>query len=174
VICLTETRIKNEPLTKLKQTNYSFIHADSKTNAGGVAMYDLNTLEFELCQKQYQLTNSESIFISINNLTQPLIIGVIYRHPSSTSQDAFVEDLSFCLIDLNKPNLNYYLLGDYNINTSEVNRTPIGTQFLNALISGGAFPIITKLTRVTDSSATIIDHITTNDSKYLIRSDKTS
>jgi len=35
-----------------------------------------------------------------------------------------------------------------------VNRPPIGTRFLSALISCGAFPIITKLTRVTDSSAT--------------------
>ena len=34
--------------------------------------------------------------------------------------------------------------------------------FINTLISCGTFPIITKPTRVTDTTATIIDHIITN------------
>jgi len=100
VICLTDTRIKNEHLTNPELTSYSIVHADSITNTGRVAMYVLNILKFKLCQKQYQLTNSKSIFISINNLTPPLIIGVIYRHPSTTRQDAFVEDLSLNLTSI--------------------------------------------------------------------------
>ena len=40
--------------------------------------------------------------------------------------------------------------------------------FINTLTSCGTFPIITKPTRVTDSTATIIDHITTNVTNYEI------
>ena len=40
--------------------------------------------------------------------------------------------------------------------------------FINALLSCGAFPFITKPTRVTDTTATIIDHIITNVTNHKI------
>jgi len=57
-------------------------------------------------------------------------------------------------------------LGNLNINTSKVNRNPVGTRFRNTLISYGVSHLITKPTRVTESRATIIDHIVTNDFLY--------
>ena len=42
--------------------------------------------------------------------------------------------------------------------------------FINTLISCGTFPIITQPTRVTDSTATIIDHIITNVTNHEILS----
>ena len=38
----------------------------------------------------------------------------------------------------------------------------LAEQFINAIVSCGAFPLVTKRNRVADNSATIIDHITTN------------
>ena len=60
IICLSETRIKHEPLINIQLNNYSFIHANSKTNAGGVAMYIHDTVKFEVSPKQYELANTES------------------------------------------------------------------------------------------------------------------
>ena len=40
--------------------------------------------------------------------------------------------------------------------------------FINTLLSCGAFPIITKPTRVTGTTATIIDHIITNVTNHKI------
>ena len=42
-------------------------------------------------------------------------------------------------------------------------------KFLHTLISNGAIPLITKATRVTDRSSTIIDHIIINDTKHRIK-----
>ena len=88
-------------------------------------------------------------------------IGVIYRHPSQILINDFVEDLSNCITDYNEHNINYFILGDLNINTSLINRSLDAMRFINTLLSCGAFPIITKPTRVTDTTATIIDHIIT-------------
>ena len=40
--------------------------------------------------------------------------------------------------------------------------------FINTLISCGNFPIITKPTKITDSTATIIDHMITNVTNHAI------
>ena len=77
--------------------------------------------------------------------------------------NAFVEDLSNCLTDFDKHNINYFILGDLNINASPINKSPDVMHFINTLISCGTFPIITKPTRVTDLTVTIIDHIITNE-----------
>ena len=53
IICLSETKIKDENITvPLGLTNYEFIHTDSKTNAGGVAMYINSDIKFEKPKKE--------------------------------------------------------------------------------------------------------------------------
>ena len=60
VICLSETRIKKDPLINIKFTNYSFVHIYSKSNASGVAIYIRNSLNYEISQNQRLLTEVES------------------------------------------------------------------------------------------------------------------
>ena len=59
-------------------------------------------------------------------------------------------------------------MSDSNINTSTIERTPVAKRFLNMLLSCGVLPLITKPTRVSDNSATIIDHVLTNDYDHFI------
>ena len=116
-----------------------------------------------MCENQYQLCNSEALWLNIINQSDTFfVIGVIYRHPSLILINAFIEDLSNCFTDYNKHNINYSILGDLNINISPINRSADAMHFINTLISCKTFPIIIKPTRVTDITATIIDHIITN------------
>ena len=39
IICITETRIKNQPQINVPIPNYGFAHANSKSNAGGFAKH---------------------------------------------------------------------------------------------------------------------------------------
>ena len=39
IICLSETKLKNNPWLNTSIPNYSFYHSPSPINAGGVAMY---------------------------------------------------------------------------------------------------------------------------------------
>ena len=48
-----------KPITVI--SNYIFLHVNSKTNAGGVAMYIRDIVKFRICRKQHELTNSEAL-----------------------------------------------------------------------------------------------------------------
>ena len=169
VICITETHIKNQLLSNLDLPNYSFVHVNSTTNAGGVAMYISDNLKYKVCENQYQLCHSEALWVNIIDQSDTsFVIGVIYCHSSQILINNFIEDLSNSLTDYNKHNINYFILGDLNINTSLINRSLDAMHFINTLLSCGAFPIIIKPTRVTDTSATIIDYIITNITKHKI------
>ena len=92
VICLSETCLKKDPLNNIKLTNYSFVHVNSKSNAGGVAIYVCNNLNHEISQNQNVITNSESLRITIAANLLSYTLGIIYRHPSSSDVEAFIED----------------------------------------------------------------------------------
>ena len=42
--------------------------------------------------------------------------------------------------------------------------------YINSILSHGAIPLITKPTRISNNSLTIINHIITNDSKHELQS----
>ena len=52
-----------------------------------------------------------------------------------------------------------YLFGDININIYNNQSNSISDKYLSMLASNGLFQLITKPTRVTDTSASLIDHI---------------
>ena len=59
-----------------------------------------------------------------------------------------------------------YIIGDINININKTNlNCPPDDRYMQVIASNGAFSLITKPTRVTDKTATVIDHITTNDTR---------
>ena len=57
-----------------------------------------------------------------------------------------------------------------NINLHRDNCTNSANSYINLILSHGAIPLITKPTRISNSSSTIINHIITNDSKHKLQS----
>ena len=74
----------------------------------------------------------------------------------------FCEKLNATLSNLNKSNKKFLILGDLNLNTTGCNQHPHAKDYLNILSSNAAFPLITKPTRITSTSSTLLDHIITN------------
>ena len=58
IICVMETKLKTQPLLNIDISGYTFVHVDSPTTAGGVAMYIGNALQFSLLDN-LQLTVNE-------------------------------------------------------------------------------------------------------------------
>ena len=139
-----------------------FLHANSTTRAGG--LYILSSISFNLLGKN-QLSNvgCEDLWVSLNfpGVQRTVVIAVIYRHPRSDS-NAFIETLNNKLgeIDCNKN--DFYLMGDINLNISESDCSSSSINYLSMLESNGVFQLITKPTRVTKNSASLIDHIFTS------------
>ena len=173
IICISESRLKGNPITNITLPGYDFIHNDSPTSAGGVAVYIANNISYNLLTNlKIEVDNCENIWIELTSYK--LIIGTIYRHPKNILQ-TFMEGLNKNMEVLK--NKKVFLIGDMNINLSHPYQQT-ATDYLNLLHSNGYIPIITTPTRVTDNSSTIIDHIITNDyvhslSPGVIKSDLT-
>ena len=63
----------------------------------------------------------------------------------------------------------FYIIGVISIDISKINQNSSqADRYMQVITSNGAFSLITKSTRVTDKTATVIDHIITNDTAHSI------
>ena len=63
---------------------------------------------------------------------------------------------------INKENKLFYLIGDFNIDMLKINSNTYSQNMINRVICSSFYPQITKPTRITHKSATLIDNIMTN------------
>ena len=113
-----------------------------------------------------KLNGCEELWLNIktNDISnQKFTVGVIYRHPnySNSTVKEFSEALCNSINKITNRKDTFYLLGNLNIDLTVNKRSLSSLYFLNSLISCGSLPIITIPTRVTETSATIIDHVIT-------------
>ena len=107
-------------------------------------------------------TNYESCFIEIENENKRnIIVGVIYR--AHTPINGFITDINPVLQKINEEKKLSYIMGDYNIDLLKVECDRRIHDYLDLIYSYSLIPTIYKPTRITESSATCIDNILTND-----------
>ena len=163
IITISETRLRDNNVYNISITGYEFISKASKTNAGGVGMYVKDTLNFiKRPDLEITLDGVETCFIELPRVKQNhVIIGCIYRHPHSDRED-FKEILREKLEYLNTQGYEVYIAGDINQDFFRYSTDKLTSDYLDMLLNLGYMPIITKATRITDHSASLIDHIYTN------------
>ncbi len=107
----------------------------------------------------------ESLFIEIvNNTEWNFIFGVIYRPNTEphADMDIFSSNMEDIMDTIKKGNLPCVISGDFNVDLLRFKTHAKTNAFLDGICSHGFLPIISKPTRVTTSSATLIDHMYTN------------
>ena len=141
---------------------------NSSTNAGGVAFYILNSLKFNRRKDlEFNSDDSENLFIEVNlTKSKVFIIGVIYRHPTC-SLKKFQEQFLLTLNKLAHGKLDFVISGDYNVDLLKHEIKQTVNDYINAVHTEGCFNIINKPTRITDTSATLLDHVYTNVSQNI-------
>ena len=146
--------------------DYVMEHCPTEAEKGGTAIFISNMLDYKkrndlLIYKPHLL---ESIFIETQNPTDKKnsIIGVIYRHPSMSVKEFNETYLEELLNKINKENKNFILLGDYNIDLLNCNVNTDTSVFLDNMCAASLIPAITKPTRITTHSKTLIDNIFNN------------
>ena len=165
VICITETRLHDDmPLSNIQIEGYDFVHTPTPTRCGGAGIYIKSSLEYE------QLNNfsvcheniSESIFIEIKNPHKKnLTIGCIYRHHTPI-QTFISEFFNPVLTKITKSKKVFALLGDFNVDLSKYGTHADTESFYDLTSANGFRPLILQPTRVTSTSATLIDNIFIN------------
>ena len=89
------------------------------------------------------------------------LCGSVYRHPHYNF-DEFFKYLESCLSTIAKENKEVYICGDFNLDLLKIDTDHFTQHFFNLLCSYGLLPHFLQPTRVTESSATIIDNIFSN------------
>ena len=165
VIAVTETWLKPNECDSLFNISGYDLYTKSRTikSGGGVAIYVNNNLKHTvLCEMSLVIENCmESTFVEIDlKNSKQIIIGCIYRAPD-TNLTFFNDNLQSLLNKVVKNN-SLYLCGDFNIDLLKYHQHAQCRNFADQLFSYGLYPLITKPTRITKTSASLIDNIYTN------------
>ena len=87
--------------------------------------------------------------------------GVVYRPPGQ-DLDEFNTDFSQLISSLTKKNNDVFILGDFNIDLLKVHDHSLTSNFFDIMSSNHFLPSITKPTRITSNTSTLIDNILSN------------
>ena len=145
---------------------YKFIHNHRiDADGGGVGLYLAENFEFKN-RPDLVFQNSqcaESLFAEVIRPKQKnLIIGVLYRPPNQNLQD-FIDGLDSFLVRISKENKACYLMADWNLDLMKHHKHDKTSEFLDIMFSRAFFPLISRPTRITSSTASLIENIFTND-----------
>jgi exonuclease III len=149
-------------LNSIDGYNIAHCHRNFK-RGGGVALYISNDLNFKI-RHDLNLKNSdeyESVFVEIESHPKNTIVGVIYRPPDRSPQ-SFIHNLSNTVNLINNEKLPSFICGDFNINLLKISTHQESNDFLNIMYEANYYPTITKPTRLTTRTSSLIDNIFSN------------
>ena len=138
---------------------------------GGVVLYIRESLQYKyLPEKSKYIDNcAEILSVEITlEKDKKATICCIYRAPN-TNLD-MLRDLMYNTIFRNKRNKTIYVCGDFNVDLLQYDKHRDTNHFIDRLYSLGLHPLITRPTRITSHSNTLIDNIYTTDVTSCIQS----
>ena len=154
-----ENFVKNIDLNGYKQP----FTTETNSGKGGVLLYIKEKYEsFERNDLKIRDDDYEGVWAEITNeKSKNIVCGCIYRHPSANSS-TFNVYIRKCLSILQKEDKEVYISGDFNIDLLKYNSNNYYKEFYDLMTSYVFLPLINDPTRVTETTATIIDNIYTN------------
>ena len=180
ILCFNETMCSVEDLPfKGKELELENFHppfvqkpARDSNRGGGLVIYlNKKLCSYNDCKVLDDLSENtdfkvgEFFFVEISRENNKnIIIGNMYRSPSKAADpNNFVNNLEQKLKLLEKhKNKIIALLGDSNIDLLKIDAYQPAKRYFDLLQEHGFAPLISRPTRITNHSATLIDHIFTN------------
>ena len=168
IIAISETKIRiSDNITdqyNLENYNYTFEHNDTPTYFGGVGFYIQNNINYILRNDiSLDIPSCEDLWIEIKDQSnKSSICGVIYRHRKHNIQ-TFQNEMMRIINKLNLENKPIYICGDINIDIGRYHISQPTKHYVDTLQSLSYRILIDKPTRITTNTATVIDHLYSND-----------
>ena len=174
VICIQEIfQIKDENLYKLNAYNLVFT-CRKEGKGGGVAFYVHKRLKFRVVDELSHFKDNlfESLTIRIEfERNKSILISGVYR-PNTPYQDMrindqldyFIDKMSNLQAELATNRCDSFILSDLNLDLLKFDSHTKTNDFIENCMINGFLPLITKPTRVTHTSCTLIDNILSNSS----------
>ena len=160
VIGLCETFLNSSNEMLLDIPGYKMERLNRRRMAkGGLVMYISDifpyTVRSDLSRNDEGVFESQFIEIKLKN--KVLIIGNVYRSPSG-SVPSFLQVLDEVLDLIGRRPCELVIMGDFNLNLIDM-ASSTTVDFLSDMLTAGVLPTTCIPTRVTDTSASLIDNI---------------
>ena len=165
-----ETRLDNHITSLFQLPDFNYYTQCRNTEGGGVALYVSkvynSSLLPDLC---YMEADIECVAVELK-LSQGLYIcASIYRSPKGNVLNFLVKFNNILKYISDKSYKGMFFLGDWNIDLLRQNSNPAVSNFIRMMHSYSCFPLITKPTRATCNSTTLIDNIWSTEIECNIR-----
>ena len=162
-ILLSETWLTDNNSCLFNIPGYTFVHRSRTIRKhGGVAMYISNSISFNERPDLEEFIEGEfeSIFIEVKaiGLSKKLIVGEIYR-PPNTNERQSIANYERVLTKICNSNCDVLIGTDQNFNFMYINNNKNVSDLFDVFYTLGLVPTITRPTRVTHTTATLIDNI---------------
>ena len=176
ILALTETWLTSDIEDgEISIPGYSTVRSDrdktksSKSCGGGILVYIRDGLPFVTNSVSSVNSNAEFIWVDIKRpRCKPVNLCCAYR-PGDISIDSFISDLELGFTDMDSTNSEMVLLGDFNIDYSKKNH--LRRSFDDFALRYGLNQLVSKPTRVTENSSTIIDLILVSNMHRIVQCD---
>ena len=160
IICISETWVTNPSLFEGFLDGYTGIHSYRENRrGGGTAIYLKKHIQHSVIP-HLTLNNDdiESVFINISKSNKNILIGCCYRPPSSNPDIFrlfFEQNFSSAAIR----DKDTIILGDTNLCMTKINDDATIASFYHTMQALSLIPTISKPTRITGTTCTLIDNI---------------
>ena len=161
VVLLCETWLNNSNFNSVNIPNYKFIgNVRNGRIGGGTGLLVHKSLK---CRERKDLEVSSTTFehtvIELKTETSNLLLVSGYRPPSTNTKD-FLRDYKLALKTWQKLKHHDIVIGlDHNLDFLKSDKHLHTQEFLELNLDSDMMPTITRPTRVTSSSATLIDNV---------------
>ena len=161
IVMLVETWLKKNNTHCLQIPGYNFVGSHRKCKrGGGVGILITRNLEYrERKDLSLNVPNLESITVEVKTNRDSLLLCALYRPPNSSDRD-FIRNYSRLLRKFTPDQLSRLIIGlDHNLDLIKHDKHRITNEFIELNLDNHLLPTITKPTRVTRSTATLINNI---------------
>ena len=167
VLCMCETFLNsdNQHLAVISGFNRVLANRENQ-KGGGVAIYVRDTIELvKTIDTIFVEGILESVTVQLKKSSQKYVISEFYRPPNG-NMTTFVDELLKYLEVLKRQNVPTIVCTDQNIDFMK-QHSNYSKDVLDIMINYTLTPLITKPTRITHSSCTLIDNIYVDFNKNL-------
>ena len=163
IAMINETWLRNDTLNKVSFPGYNLLSKQRiGKKGGGICMIIAD--KFKHRQRDDLLIKTscfEHLIIKLKTRTAPMILVSVYRPPNTNAKE-FLRDYKNLISSLNKHigTKTPIVIGtDHNLDFLKCDLHQVTQDFVEYNLESKLIPVITRPTRITKSSATLIDNI---------------
>ena len=155
--------------SELKIPGYVIERTDRNRHGGGVAIYIKDDINYIRRCDIENINDIGSVWIEIKQIRKkPIVIGSLYCRSQSEVPE-YLDSLSEIMDDVTIDNKEIILLGD--LNCDFLKKNPVTSHMSSFMNMYNLDQLVTKPTRITPNSKTLIDVILTTDCNICVNTD---